>query len=103
MGLKTCEKEATQKKHVKAKTKQTKIQSFWVMASRTLEQVYVHMNSAYMRKLDHAYANPYLENLKTQKQSRTLKVQTNNLRIENREITKGLNQANMYENKPNQK
>ena len=37
------------------------------MASRTLEQVYVHMNSAYMRKLDHAYANPYLENLKTQK------------------------------------
>ena len=67
MGLKTCEKEATQNKHVKAKTKQTKIQSFWVTASRTLEQVYVHMNSAYMRQLDHAYANPYAKKPKNTK------------------------------------
>ena len=56
------------------------------MASRTLEQVYVHMNSAYMRKLDHAYADPYLENLETQKQSRTLNQQTNNLRTKRKEV-----------------
>ena len=46
MGLKTCEKEATQNKHVKAKTKQTRIYGFWVTASRTLEQVCVRMNLA---------------------------------------------------------
>ena len=37
MGLKTYEKEVTQNKHVKAKTKQTRIYGFWVTASRTLE------------------------------------------------------------------
>ena len=33
------------------------------MASRTLEQVCVRMSLAYMRKLDHAYTDPYPENL----------------------------------------
>ena len=46
MRLKTCEKEATQNKHVKAKTKQTRILGFWVTASHTLEQVCLHMNLA---------------------------------------------------------
>ena len=36
-------------------------------------------NQACVRRVDHAYTDPYLENLKTQKQSRTLKQQTNNL------------------------
>ena len=80
MGLKTCEKEATQNKHVKAKTKQTRIYGFQEMASCTLEQVCVCMNLACVRRLDHAYIDPYPENLKTHKQSRTLKQQTNNLR-----------------------
>ena len=75
MGLKTYEKEATLNKHVKEKTKQTRNQGFQVMVSRTLEQVCVRMNSAYMHKLDHAYANPYPENLKTLKQSKTFKQQ----------------------------
>ena len=38
------------------------------------------MNLACVRRLDHAYIDPYPENLKTHKQSRTLKQQTNNLR-----------------------
>ena len=80
MGLKTCEKDATQNKHVKAKTKQIRIYGFWVTTSRTLEQVCVRMNLACVRRLDHAYVDPYPENLKTHKQSRTLKQQTNNLR-----------------------
>ena len=33
------------------------------MASRTLEQVCVRMSLAYVRKLDHVYANPYPQNL----------------------------------------
>ena len=33
------------------------------MASRTLEQVCVCMSSACVRRLDHAYADPYLETL----------------------------------------
>ena len=36
-------------------------------------------NQAWVRKLDHAYADPYLENLKTQKQIRTLKQEASNL------------------------
>ena len=63
MRLKTCEKEATQNKHVKAKTKQTRILGFWVTASHTLEQVCLHMNLAWVHKLDHAYADPYLKTL----------------------------------------
>ena len=63
MGLKTCEKEAIQNKHVEAKTKQTRIQGFWVMTSRTLEQVCARISLACVRKLDHAYVDPYLENL----------------------------------------
>ena len=39
MRLKTYEKEAAQNKHVNAKTRQTKNQGFWAMASRMLEQV----------------------------------------------------------------
>ena len=45
-----------------------------------LEQVSVCMNLACVHRLVHAYANPYSENLKTHKQSSTLKQQTNNLR-----------------------
>ena len=33
------------------------------MASRTHEQVCVRMSLAYVRRLDHAYADPYLKNL----------------------------------------
>ena len=44
MGLKTYKKEvAAQNKHVKVETKQTRIQGFWATASRTLEQVCVHV------------------------------------------------------------
>ena len=63
MGFKTYEKEATQNKHVNAETKQTKNQGFWVMTSRTLEQVFVLMSSTCVSRLDLAYANPYPENL----------------------------------------
>ena len=80
MRLKTCEKEATQNKHVKAKTKQTRILGFWVTASHTLEQVCLHMNLAWVHKLDHAYVVLTKKTKKTQKQSITLKQQTNNLR-----------------------
>ena len=50
-------------KHVKAESKQTKIRVFWVMASRTLEQVCIRMSSACMRRLDHSYADLYPETL----------------------------------------
>ena len=50
-------------KHVKVESKQTKIRVFWVTTSRTLEQTYVHMSLACMHKLDHVYADPYLETL----------------------------------------
>jgi len=33
------------------------------MVSHTLEQVYVHMSSACVHRLNHAYADPYLESL----------------------------------------
>ena len=79
MGFKTCEKEVAQNKHVKAKTKQTRIQGFQVMTSHTLEQACVCMNLACVRKQNYANVDPYPKNLKTQKQSRTLKHQTNNL------------------------
>ena len=36
-------------------------------------------NQAWVCKLDHAYADPYPENLKTQKQIRTLKQEASNL------------------------
>ena len=63
MRLKTYKKEATQNKHVKTITKQTRIWGFWVIASRTLEQVCLRMSSACVRRLDHAYVDPYPENL----------------------------------------
>ena len=53
MRLKTYEKEATQNKHMKAETKQTRIWDYWVTASRILEQVYIRMNLACVRRLDH--------------------------------------------------
>ena len=61
MRLKTYENEATQSTHVKAKT--NKNQGSWVAASHTLEQVCLRMSSACVRRLDHAYVDPYLENL----------------------------------------
>ena len=53
MWLKTYKKEATQNKHVKTVTKQTRIWGFWVIASRMLEQVYLRMNLAFVHRLDH--------------------------------------------------
>ena len=50
-------------KQVKAESRQTKVRVFWVMTSRTLEQVCIRMSLAYVRKLYHAYADLYLENL----------------------------------------
>ena len=47
------------------------------------------MDLACMRSLDHAYVDPYTENLKTQKQIRTLKQKTNNLRTQKRKELKG--------------
>ena len=44
------------------KTKK-KNSGFWVTTSCTLEQVYVHMSSACVHRLDHAYLDPYPENL----------------------------------------
>ena len=61
MRLETYENEATQSTHVKAKT--NKNQGSWVAASHMLEQVCLRMSSACVRRLDHAYVDPYLENL----------------------------------------
>ena len=63
IGLKIYENEATQNKHVKEKKKTNKNQGFQITASCTLEQVCVRMSLACMRRLDHVYADPYLENL----------------------------------------
>ena len=48
---------------MKAKQNKQRIRVFWVTASHTLEQVYVRMSSACVRKLDHAYTDPYPETL----------------------------------------
>ena len=61
MRLETYENEATQSTHVKAKT--NKNQGSWVAALHTLEQVCLRMSLACVRRLDHAYVDPYLENL----------------------------------------
>ena len=47
------------------KTEQNKqrIRVFWVMASCALEQLCVRMSSACVRRLDHAYTDPYPETL----------------------------------------
>ena len=63
MGLGTCEKEAYLNKHVKAKQNKQRITVFWITTSCMLEQVCIHMSSACMRRLDHAYIDPYLETL----------------------------------------
>ena len=58
MRLKNIWKRGYANKHVKAKTKQTKIRVFWVTASHMLEQVCVRMSSTYVRRLDLAYVDP---------------------------------------------
>ena len=76
MGIKIYEKDATQNKHMKAETKQIKNQGFWVTASCTLEQVCVRMSLACVRRLDHAYADPYpktLINTKTKQKPNKIK------------------------------
>ena len=50
-------------KHVKAEQNKQRIRVFWVTTSHTLKQVYVLMSSAYVRRLDHAYVDPYPETL----------------------------------------
>ena len=50
-------------KHVKAESKETKIRVFWITASCMLEQVYIRMSLACVRRLDHAYIDPYPETL----------------------------------------
>ena len=63
-----------------AESKQTKLGVFWVMASHTREQVYVHMSSAYVHRLDHVYTDPYLENPNQYRnRAKTQNVQSNNL------------------------
>ena len=80
MGDKTYEKEAKQNKHVKAKTKQTNKNLGFLGNGITHARIGLRIdNLACMRGLDYAYANPCPENLKTQKQSRTLKQKSNNL------------------------
>ena len=63
------------KTETKTKTKtKTKIKAFWVTTSRTLEQVCVCMSSAYVCRLDHAYADSYPEaliNTETKQQLKT--------------------------------
>ena len=63
MGLETYEKKAYTKRHVKEEQNKQRIRVFQIMASHMLEQVCVRMSSAYVRKLDHAYANTYPETL----------------------------------------
>ena len=63
MRLKNIWKRGYANKHVKAKTKQTKIRVFWVTASHMLEQVCVRMSSTYVRRLDLAYVDPYPKTL----------------------------------------
>ena len=64
MEFETYEKEATQNTLVSAETKPKKKNlGFWVTTSCMLEQVYVHMSSACVHRLDHAYPDPYPENL----------------------------------------
>ena len=50
-------------KQVKAESRQTKVRVFWVMTSRTLEQVCIRMRLVCVCRLDHAYADPYPETL----------------------------------------
>ena len=84
MRLKTYEKKATQNKHVKVETKQTRIWGFWVTASRTLEQVNVRMSSACVCRLDHAYVDPYPKNLintKIEQKQKKNKQKTKNINL----------------------
>ena len=79
MGLKIYEKEATQNKHMKARTKQTKNQGFWVTTSRTLEQACICIiKPACTGQIMHTQILAQ-KNLKTQKQNRTLNNNSNNL------------------------
>ena len=63
MRLEIYGNEAYTESHVKAKQNKQRIRIFWVTASHTLEQICVRMSLACMRRLDHAYTDPYLETL----------------------------------------
>ena len=74
-GLKYMKKGYTEQTY-ESRNKTNKNQGFWVTASRTLEQVCIRMSSACMHKLDHAYADPYLETLiNTKTQQKPNKIQ----------------------------
>ena len=84
IGLEKYENEATHNTHVNAEKKKTnKNQGFWVTASHMLEQIYIRMSLACMRKLDHAYANPQPEDLiyteTEQKPNKAQNVKSSNL------------------------
>ena len=63
MRLKNVWKGGYADKYEKTESKQTKIRVFWVTTSRMPEQVCVRMSLACVRRLDHAYTDPYLETL----------------------------------------
>ena len=63
MRLETYGKEAYSNKHLKVEQNKQRIRVFWVTTSYMLEQVWVCMSLAYVRRLNHAYADPYLETL----------------------------------------
>ena len=65
---------AKQNKHVKVETKQTNKNLGFLGNGITHARTGLRAhNQVYVRRQDYAYASPYPENLKTQKQSRTLK------------------------------
>ena len=63
MGLETYGKKAYTEIHMKVEQNKQRIRVFGVMASCTLKQVCVCMSSACVHRIDHAYADPYLETL----------------------------------------
>ena len=81
MRLKIYKKEATQNKHVNIETKQTKIKvSGQRHHARQNRPAYAESSLCVQARSCFVYADPYPENLKTQKQRRTLKQQTSNLK-----------------------
>ena len=67
----------------------SKTLTYYTSVHDVVTQVCIRMDLACVRRLDHAYTDPYPENLKTHKQSRTLKQKTNNLRTQKRKELKG--------------
>ena len=58
------------------------------MTSHTLEQVCVRMSLACMCKLDHAYADPYLENLiNTEIEQKTNKIKKKKKTVKSSNLT----------------